>query len=184
MKTPDVYTKLLEKGVLTTEIIATVIYSLNKRAKNWRDRNPDEYHKAKKERNLILMEGKGHLNVAIKKYKVLEYYRKKDFVLLSLFRPTKIHLIDGVEYLYYEVYKSDFHLPGYIYELYGYETINGLKTVEVKDFATGGEEITKLVSVQFCNRVIDLIKNNDFILIDGSIAATSSVLLNSRKTSK
>gem|GEM_PF-1829493 len=183
MKTPKVYIELVNRRVLTTEMIATVIYSLNKRAKNWRDKNPEQYGRAKKERNFALLKG-GDLDSIVRKYKVLQYYRKKDFILLSLFEPTKIHLIDGVEYLYYEVYMSDFHLPGYIYELYGYETVGGLKTVEVKDFFTKGESVSGLVSVQFCDAVIDLINSNDFILIDGKVASTSVVNLNRKKRKK
>jgi len=37
MKTPKLYSDLLKKKQLTTEMIAECIYSVNKRAKNYRD---------------------------------------------------------------------------------------------------------------------------------------------------
>lgn len=45
MKTPKMYSDLLKKKQLTTEMIAECIYSINKRAKNYRDK-VREYRKS------------------------------------------------------------------------------------------------------------------------------------------
>jgi len=163
MKTPEAYNKLIERHIITTEIAADVIYSLNKRAKNWRDSNPEKYMDIRK----LRMSGEHNITSLINKYKVLEYYRNKDFVILSLFRPEKIHVIDGIEYLYYKVHKSIFHLPGYIYISYGLNFDFKLPVERGESFPTPGEDVAKLVSLPFCNKVIELIKSGDYILIDG-----------------
>lgn len=164
MVTPSEYKELLKKRTLTTEMIATIIYSLNKRAKNWRDRNMEAYKKAKKIRNWNLLTD--NTDRSSEKYPVLNYYKMKDYILLTLFEPSAVHVIDGVEYLFYKIHNSEFHFPGYMYELYGLNTPEGLPVKTITDFSTAGEEIEKLVSVQFCKKVIELIKSGDFILMD------------------
>ena len=170
MRTPKEYNDLVDKRIITTEIVATVIYSLNKRAKNWRDKNREAYKHAKKIRNWNLLSNT--YDDKVEKYPVLEYYKKKDYLLISLFKPQAIHLIDGVEYLFYKVHNSEFHFPGYIYELYGFITPQGLPVKDVTDFETKGEFVYNLVSVQFCNKVINLVKSGSFILVDGEIIKT------------
>jgi hypothetical protein len=163
MKTPDIYNKLIERHVITTEIAADVIYSLNKRAKNWRDRHPDKYREIRE----LRISGEHNIAPLVNKYRVLDYYRNKDYIIISLFRPEKIHIIKGIEYLYYRVYKSIFHLPGYIYISYGLNFNFNLPVEKAESFPTPGEDVAKLVSLPFCNKVINLIKSGDFILIDG-----------------
>ncbi len=168
MKTPEIMNILLDRKIVTTEMAAMVIYSLNKRAKNWRDHNPEGYLEAKKIRNWNLLGiEKGRKN--FEKYKVLEYYKKKDFILLKLFKPSFIHSINNVDHLYYEVHKSGFHMPLHVYELYGKVLHDNLPVKIVDDFITTGEDIHSLVSVQFCNRFIDTINDNGLLMIDGEI---------------
>ncbi|MCP4138445.1 MAG: hypothetical protein GY754_46235 [bacterium] len=169
MKTPEEYKKMVNSKILTTEMIATVIYSLNKRAKNWKDKNPAVYRKAKKYRFLSLVSDSPKYAREADRYKVLEYYKHKDYILMALFQPTLIHVINGMEYLYYKVHRSDYHLPGYIYELYGFDSLPPVQVVEVKDFFTRGEAVYRLLPVRFCNSVIELIKQGDFVLVDGEI---------------
>ena len=38
MKTPIKYNALIKNGKITTQILGEVLYSINKRAKNWRDK--------------------------------------------------------------------------------------------------------------------------------------------------
>lgn len=165
MKTPDNYSVLIKKGILTTEIAADVIYSLNKRAKNWRDKNPEKYMKVRRMR----MEGRSMTEIPYNSAKSFDYYRDKDFLILTLFQPRKIHIIDGVEYLYYSVHRSVFHLPVYVFRSYGRRLPAGLAKEEGKSYTTPGENPARLLSLQFCRSVIELVKNNQFILIDGGI---------------
>lgn len=43
MKTPEEYTKNLKKGIITDEMLNQCLYSVNKRAKNYRDRKKGYY---------------------------------------------------------------------------------------------------------------------------------------------
>ena len=163
MKTPEIYNRLIDKHVITTEIAADVIYSLNKRAKNWRDSHPEKYNKIRE----LRIKGVSDLSGIIKKSAALDYYKNKDYIIISLFKPEKIHIINGIEYLYYKVHKSIFHLPVYVYKSYGFIPEPGLAVEQAENFSTQGENIEKLVSLPFCSKVIELIKSGDFILIDG-----------------
>jgi len=165
MKTPDIYSKLIERHVITTEIAADVIYSLNKRAKNWRDSHPEKYQEIRE----LRINGKRDMTGLSLKYGVLDYYRKKDYMIITLFTPEKIHVIKGIEYLYYRVHKSIFHLPLYIYRSYGLNPDPGLTVELAESFPTPGEDVEKLVSLPFCRKVIELIKSGDYILINGYI---------------
>ncbi|MBN1532480.1 MAG: hypothetical protein JXA20_07445 [Spirochaetes bacterium] len=169
MRTPSEYSALLEKRVLITEMIASVLYSLNKRVKNLKEQNPEVYRKAKDSWKRAL--SRGTVPNGRGGGGVISYYKKKDFILLSLFRPEKIHIIDGKEYYYYRVYRTEFHFPAYAYRGYGIAPPRGLERVEIHDFTIRGEETHRLLSVQFCDKVIDIIRSGRFILIDGGIAS-------------
>lgn len=50
MKTPAKYTKNLQQGIITDEMLEMALFSVNKRAKNWRDkkreyRNINRYYR-------------------------------------------------------------------------------------------------------------------------------------------
>lgn len=173
MKTPKEFNALLKRGILTTEIIASVLYSFNKRAKNLKMRNRDQYRIAKKKRNLAMLGGRKQDSKTENENRIIEYYRKKDLILLSLFRPSKIHIIDGEEFLFYRVYRSEFHFPLYMYEIYGKELPGGLEKIEINDFDITGEPVGRLLSVQFCDKVVDIIQSGRFILIEGGLLETT-----------
>lgn len=170
MKTPKEFTALIDRGILTTEIIASVLYSFNKRAKNLKMRDHGRYKRAKKSRNLALLCGEEPEKKSEHEKRIIEYYRKKDFILLTLFKPFKIHVIDDEEFLFYRVYHSEFHFPVYMYEMYGKELPHGLQKVVITDFGVTGESPLKLLSVTFCDRVVSMIKSCRFILVDGGMA--------------
>ncbi|HEM3179885.1 hypothetical protein [Streptococcus suis] len=82
MKTPKEYTKLLKDAKLTEEIIAQCTYSVNKRAKNHRDKikelKESRYNQYK------------YQNIEKAEEKMKEYYEQKS-ELLSIFSPKIIH---------------------------------------------------------------------------------------------
>lgn len=82
MKTPKLYSDLLKKKQLTTEMIAECIYSVNKRAKNYRDK-VREYRKSPYHSHI-----QDNIDNAIEKK--VEYYGMKE-ELLQPFAPTVIH---------------------------------------------------------------------------------------------
>ena len=81
-KTPKLYSDLLKKKQLTTEMIAECIYSVNKRAKNYRDK-VREYRKSSYHPDL-----QDNIDNAIAKK--VEYYGMKE-ELLQPFVPIVIH---------------------------------------------------------------------------------------------
>lgn len=82
MKTPKEYTTLVKQGQLTGEIIARCIYSVNKRAKNYRDKI-NEYRNSR-------FNQYSHRNIENAEEKMREYYDYKEELLL-LYSPTVIH---------------------------------------------------------------------------------------------
>lgn len=81
MRTPKIYTDNLKKGIITKEMLAECLFSVNKRAKNCRDkeatyrcRKYDNYNNEQKYRN-----------------EKEKYYNQKE-VLLTLLQPTCIHV--------------------------------------------------------------------------------------------
>lgn len=181
MKTPREFIALVDRGILTTEIIASVLYSFNKRAKNLKMRDHGRYKKAKKSRNLALLGGGEPKKKSEHEKRIIEYYRKKDFILITLFRPFKIHVIDGEEFLFYRVYHSEFHFPVYMYEMYGRELPSGLEKVVITDFGVTGESPLKLLSIPFCDRVVIMIKSCRFLLVDGGLADVDATAVKSFK---
>lgn len=156
---------MLNKNIITAEMVATIIYSLNKRAKNWREKFPEEYKDAKRIRTLSLIEGTSFSKKMLETYEVLDLYWKKDMLLLKLFEPSCIHIINGMEYLLYRVHHSEFHMPGYIFELFHSESIPRLKAKELECFETFGEDPRHLVSLEFCNEVVNLVQQGNYTIV-------------------
>lgn len=98
-----------------------------------------------------------------------EYYDMKDFMIKSLLKPKLIHRQNintwkgkiVLYFLYYEMEQGSFHCP--IEE----SDIKSYKQLEIKriddDFYTQGKEIQDLISIQFVKKVIDKIKEGNFI---------------------
>lgn len=81
MRTPQEYTDNLKNGIVTEEMLSLCLYSLNKRAKNWRDakRKSREYRGYTRYDNYERAEAEEE-----------KYYRKKE-ELLGYIRPLCIH---------------------------------------------------------------------------------------------
>ncbi|HFU4452005.1 TPA: hypothetical protein ACGPAN_002113, partial [Streptococcus suis] len=100
MKTPKEYTKLLKDAKLTEEIIAQCTYSVNKRAKNYRDKikelKESRYNRYK------------YQNIEKATEKKEEYYGQKSD-LLSVFSPKVIHKqLIGPETIRVYSYQKDY----------------------------------------------------------------------------
>ena len=77
MKTPAAYTKMINKGTITNDVLGHVLYSINKRAKNYRDAKRKCYN-----------DRYGNYEKALNNEQ--EFYKMKDD-LLKTFAPTEIH---------------------------------------------------------------------------------------------
>lgn len=195
MRTPQEFTKNLNNGIITTEMLNQCLYSVNKRAKNYRDEKRQYYGKYRD-----MAEGKEE-----------SFYKRKE-KLLSILKPVCIHksrvgyertrvydyeqhfdkrylkaLILGkvahtgsyldrdnyVEVFFFDEY--DFGKPRELYFLFyelgtrSYHTpISNPKKYdlpikEIGRLETEGDDYTSLISVQFVDKVINLIKSGDYI---------------------
>lgn len=69
--------------------------------------------------------------------------------------------IDTVKkyYLFYKTKNHSFHIP--IDNIDGL----GLDVIEIDNIVTYGEDISELISTQFCNKLIDLVKSNNYLFL-------------------
>lgn len=99
-----------------------------------------------------------------------EYYNQKDFLIKKFLKPKLIHKqkiesyygeVKYLYFLYYEMSKGSFHSP--ITKEIIKKDYPDLKIERIDDdFYTQGKEIEELLSVQFVNKLIELVKTNDF----------------------
>lgn len=80
MKAPKEFNNNLKKGILTKEMLEACLLSVNKRAKNWRDRER-EYRQYRED----------YYDNCEKAREKKEYYYWKKEILLSILKPTCIH---------------------------------------------------------------------------------------------
>ena len=86
MRTPKEYTKNLENGIITEEMLSDALYSVNKRAKNWRDKKREYKERIRYERYYFDKYGNAEKAEANEK----QMYGKKE-MLLSAVKPSCIH---------------------------------------------------------------------------------------------
>ena len=159
--------KLIDQKILTDDILGACIYGCNKRAKNYRDKLR-EYPRYSRYRG----------NCYEKKDL---YYRMKD-EFLSIIKPVAVHWEHQLNYdgdwvvkyfLYYKVGTYSFHKP------VNEEDIDpSLPEYKLKDFYTTGEDYRDLVSVQFCRKVLDLIRSKDYTYLPTATAIKGGKDLN------
>ena len=155
MKINKEYSKNLKNKIITSDMLYDSIFSLNKRAKNCRDKK-NQYSWTKYYYGYF--------------EKMNEYYNQKDFLIKKFLKPKLIHKqkiesyyreVKYLYFLYYEMPKGSFHSP--ITKEIIKKEYPDLKIERIDDdFYTQGKEIEKLLSVQFVNKLIELVKTNDF----------------------
>ncbi|MFR4134015.1 MAG: hypothetical protein ACLT1B_02775 [Anaerobutyricum hallii] len=210
MRTPAAYNNNLKNHIITMQMLVDCLYSSNKRAKNWRDKQSDYFCR----RKYCGMYDK-YGNEGNAREKKEEYYHQKE-VMLSVLNPICIHkehlrddyakeriydyedeyweykdkgifihtgsyydkeLRQEVEfgdiiaevfpvykyYLFYDVGSSHtFHTPIKEEDVSKYD----LPVVEIDKLDTKGYDIADLLSNQFVKKVIELIKSEDFELVE------------------
>ena len=148
MRTPKEYTKNLENGIVTEQMLCDVLYSYNKRAKNWRDKKRQYKHSYATNSYIWF-------NTARENEQ--KYYDYKS-ELLNLLEPECIHeevLENDYEtliqyYLLYVVGDHSFHHPIHKSEISKWPN---LKVVRIEQLMTHGTTGDKLLSVQFADDV-------------------------------
>lgn len=153
MKTPKTFENNLKAGIITPEMLSACLYSVNKRAKNCRDK----VREIRNKRMLCFYWCDKYDNEGKNEEKEAEYYNMKE-VMLSLLVPKCVHKNSHDEYfLYYEVNGYSFHSP--ILPPYIDKTLN---IIDIGDLVTYGSEISNLISIQFCKKLVNLINSKEY----------------------
>jgi len=148
MRTPKSYVDNIENGIVTEQMLCDVLYSYNKRAKNWRDKKRQYKHS-------YSANSYAWFNNALENEQ--KYYGYKS-ELLELLKPECIHeeiLENDYEtliqyYLFYIVGDHSFHHPIQKEDL---EKWHDLKVERVEQLITHGTSADRLLSSQFSDRV-------------------------------
>ena len=207
MKTPKLYNELINEKKITNEIIAECIYSVNKRAKNYRDKIKEykngsfhqhlesniekaeeemgKYYQLKEEflkvstPNLIHKQFIGEEKKRVFSYeknyeKLLKEKTNDIFWKNSYYDYDKDMEIEFFDYhlgtkkylyfLYYEIGEYSFHSP--VSEKIA-ESNRELEIQEIdENFKTHGSKIEGLLSMQFVKKVLELLKSEDYTIVD------------------
>lgn len=123
MKTPKDYNDLIKQGKINENIVGEVLYSINKRAKNWRD-------KKREYKNMRYYTKYDPYDTALENEE--KYYNMKSNIL-SKFKPIKIHheikintyheKIYDYDEKYYEIKDEDVVRKGMYYDEIIKETV-------------------------------------------------------------
>lgn len=208
MRTPKEYSKLIKKGIITDQIIAECIYSVNKRAKNCRDKlreyknsryayldyhymdnlahyedQRDKYYSMKDELLSIYTpvcihkQHIGYPSIRVysyeKKYEKKKRKHEKDIVWENSYcdydSGEEVEFFDYEDkskdnylyFLFYEIGEYSYHTPIYMSDIK--ERYSDLEVKRINDnFRTFGLETDGLLSVQFVNKVLALIKSGNY----------------------
>lgn len=207
MKTPKNYVENLKNGIVTDEMLEDVLYSYNKRAKNYRDKEfnyrrnyfGDKYNNADKAKEMkellydkkskILQHCTNHLAAVhcLTQYRRERIYDYDDdyscyHTEIDLYRRgeqssimkegsyfdeddlCEVHFIDVRKkemayFLFYEFPNHSFHSPITKRNLVEYDN---LEHIELDKLETEGKDINDLLSLQFCDKVLEFItKKNE-----------------------
>lgn len=162
MKTPKLFTYNLKHNIITEKMLEQCLYSLNKRAKNCRDKKQEYYYIGKEMHSQYAFD-----SVNMYKYKEQEYYNLKNFLLLHLLNPICIHIFNNIKFLFFTTTNNSFHIPNYNLCSFEWNKYSkNLKEEKIYNFITYGKEINDLISVQFCKKIVDKIKSNNFKYIN------------------
>jgi hypothetical protein len=151
--------KILNQGIITPEILGYAAYSVNKRAKNWRDKET-EYRNKRKWNHFWFDKYDNEFKAKEQKQK---YYNIKQ-TICEMFEPTKIHSLKQwrwnrnkyedelvtIYFLCYEIGGFFFHQP-----------INDIKDINLPieklddNFETFGDNITNLMSMQMVKKILN-----------------------------
>lgn len=156
MRTPKSYIDNLEKGIITEQMLCDVLYSYNKRAKNWRDKKRQYKHSYATNSYIWF-------NNALENEQ--KYYGYKSEIL-NLLTPDCIHeevMENDYEtliqyYLFYVIGDHSFHHPIQKEELSKYP---GLNVVRIEQLITHGASSNRLLSSHFSDRVRKSLLNGE-----------------------
>ena len=163
MRTPKEYIENLDKGIVTEQMLCDVLFSYNKRAKNWRDKKRQYKHS-------YATNSYAWFNNALENEQ--KYYNYKSEIL-SLLTPNCIHeeyLENDYEmiiqyYLFYVVGDHSFHSPIKKEEVINYPD---LEIVRIEQLITKGASGNRLLSCQFADKVREMLLAGEAKIVKNS----------------
>lgn len=202
MRTPSEFAKNLKSRCISMEMLDAALYSVNKRAKNWRNKKREykhnrydyygNYEKAEMNENLMYKKKEKLLSIfpptcihkeflGYERIRVYDYQRhytrlltehslKGDIVWANSYldydRDEEVSFFDYENpnepiyhyYLFHEMPKHTYHTPIDESDIKRYD----LPVIEINTIRTDGDDISDLVSVQFVDKLIELIESKDF----------------------
>lgn len=138
--------QMIEKKVFTEEALGEVIYSFNKRAKNYRDLKRKEKDVSEK---------------TVAELREKQYYGRKSFMINLLCEPQELHIINGTVYIWVQLGNKNFHIhpAEFCEEL---KSLKHLPKKSLENFQTNGEKEENLVSEDLANKIYEIIESLDF----------------------
>ena len=140
------YKQMLEEKTFTEDFLGEVIYSYNKRAKNFRN---------------IKRELKERADKISAEDREIEYYKRKSFLINLLCEPKEIHTINNTKYIWVVLGQRNFHIFPNEY----CEDIKKLKHLPQRtlhNFETHGADEYILIPEEVADRAYEIIKSLDY----------------------
>lgn len=188
MNTPPKYVALINKGIITEEMLSDAIYSVSKRAKHHRDM-ARKYRETDRNRCYVNRYYYDKYDSAEKSEEKKELYYEQKEVMLNLIEPTaiqtSIYSSSNMEaksysiFLFYRTLKHSFHKPVKmrIESETEYERIlNSIKEkyielpvemLEDNFMVPACEDLSDILSAQFTTKIYNLIKSGNFVYESG-----------------
>lgn len=180
MTTKKEYKKNLENGIITEEMLELVLYSIDKRAKNCRDKKNEYYEQKDFLLTTLLKPICIHKTVSIKEFmkricssedEYWQYKNSPNVIYTNCYyryydkeRDKVINFVDVITrenieeyFLYYKTKNYAFHIP-----IDNPHKYSNLEIIEIDNLETYGKDIKELASVQFCKKVIELVKSGNY----------------------
>lgn len=192
MRTPKEYTDNLKQGVITQDMIADCLFSVNKRAKNCRDQEycyqgsqygdkyrdqKEDYYRQKEQLLSILTPDCIHVETQSRKERIYNYESEYDKYYLE---HNYVHeggyydreMKEYVEFIdvicpvkkHYLFYDLGSHSFHTPIEEYDLQKYPHLDAIEIDQITTYGQDIVDLISMQFVKKVLQLINGGTYTL--------------------
>lgn len=151
MKTPKEYIKNLNNNIITIDMLDACLWSVNKRAKNYRDMRRHRLYNARENGMAKFYNLKEELLKYVKPVCIHhETYWREDYYNYNLQKIQKY-------YLYYELPNHSYHSPIDASHISKYPE---LEVIDLKEnIITKGHDIDDLISVQFVQKVLQKLKS-------------------------
>ena len=168
MQTSKEFKSNINKKIVTEEMLEHALYSLSERVKIYRNSNNRYCSKNINDEPYFDYRGYVLKNCEYNKEKLNQYRQQKEFLIQVLLEPLCILNYADNKFLYFQTLNFSFCI--YLFSkniLKNYvERYSGkLEEIETKEFDIKSKEMPGLLSVDFTNKLIALVKTGDYTFI-------------------